>query len=75
MFSNRLLSIENPKNQERRNTMNKTFLTGIIAIIALALIFVASRIDVVASTGYVAAAIVLMVAYVIGQYKYGKEFR
>ena len=55
--------------------MNKGLMCGIIAIIALALVFVATNISASTSIGYMIAAIVLMLAYCIGQYRLDKNYR
>ena len=55
--------------------MNKGLMCGIIALIALALIFVATNISAAASPAYLVAAVVLMGAYCFGQYRLDKNYR
>ncbi|MBR3719785.1 MAG: hypothetical protein IKN20_07990 [Firmicutes bacterium] len=55
--------------------MNKGLMCGIIALIALALVFVASNISAAANPAYLVAAVVLMGAYCFGQYRLDKNYR
>ena len=55
--------------------MSKGLMCGIIAIIALALVFIATNINAAASPAYLVAAVVLMGAYCIGQYRLDKNYR
>ena len=55
--------------------MTKNAFVGIIAVIALALLWTVSNVTATSSFGFVAASIVLMLAYCVGQYKLSKNYR
>ncbi|MBR5642356.1 MAG: hypothetical protein IKW92_09540 [Firmicutes bacterium] len=55
--------------------MTKNIFAGIIATIACVLVWTASNVPGSTGFGFVAASIGLMAAYVIGQYRYGKNYR
>ncbi len=61
--------------KEGTKKMSKGLMCGIIAIIALALVFIATNINAAASPAYLVAAVVLMAAYCIGQYRLDKNYR
>lgn len=63
-----------PTGKEEKK-MERNISTAIVAVIAVALIFVATNISAAANTGYLVAAVVLMAAYCFGQYKLSKNYR
>ena len=55
--------------------MTKNIFAAVVAVIAFVLIFTASNVAPETSVGYLVASGVLMAAYCIGQYRYGKNYR
>ena len=55
--------------------MRKNEFTALIAAIALLLIAVASNVTPETSIFYMVSSIVLMAAYTVGQYRFGKSYR
>jgi uncharacterized membrane protein (GlpM family) len=55
--------------------MRKNVFTSLIAAIALLLIAVASNVNAESGIFYVVASVALMAAYVVGQYRFGKNYR
>ena len=55
--------------------MKKNIMFSLIVVLALALMVVALQLTPVANTSYFIVALILMVAYCIGQYRFSKDFR
>ncbi|MBP5750176.1 MAG: hypothetical protein J6X24_05265 [Firmicutes bacterium] len=55
--------------------MRKNVFTALIAAIALLLIAVASNVTSETGSFYMVSSVVLMAAYTIGQYRFGKSYR
>lgn len=55
--------------------MTKNVFAGIIAAIAFLLIWTASNVSATSNVGFIAASIILMAAYCVGQYKLSKNYR
>ena len=65
----------NPIPRKKENKMRKNVFTSLIAAIALLLIAVASNVSAETSIFYMVSSIALMAAYVVGQYRFGKNYR